>query len=382
MEWTYTSAGWTNTLVARYVTNLALLAIGAVRGDGTNRLYYNEFKTNGALHEASWTGSAWATSVVDNTYQSICLFTGAGRNDGVKHLYVGTSGNATHVGQGLWEYTYATGAWSKIFVHTNAMEGSGAVGDLCNDGTNRVLANTSVLDACTWSGTNYMTAAIDHRAALAPDPTDIGKVQNDGLTCVVINSGAGRVEYVRCGGGWATNRIDATVKRGDILVARLKSDGLRRVYSTYAASTGVVREFTWDTGSAAYRTSIVVDATSGATAKLAAGDGHNDGVARLYAPNYAGGCVLEITSTNPFVYPVPRSDLSLAGVGRTNSTPALAITNLTPACEYTVERLPDLPGRWSNAASFTANAVSTNWVDTRASGQAFYRAVGRPGEPR
>lgn len=382
MEWTYTGTGWTNTLVARGVTNLALLTIGAVRGDGTNRLYFTEYKTNGALHEAWWTGSGWSTGVVDATHQSFCLFSGAGRNDGATHLYVGTYGDAVHSGQGLWEYTNATGVWSKLCLHTNGMDGCGAVGDLRNDGTNRVLANTSVLDAYTWAGTNYTAAAIDHRAGLGPDPTDIGKVHNDGLTCIVANTGTGRLEYVRTGGMWVTNRIDVTGKRGDILVARLKSDGLRRIYSTYTSAKGPVREFTWDAGSATYRTSIVVDATSGATAKLAAGDGHNDGVARLYAPNYAGGCILEITSTNPFVYPVPRSDLSLAGVGRANGNPVLTITNLTAACDYTVESLPDFPGNWSNVAVFTASAALTNWVDTRAPGRAFYRAAGRPGEPR
>ncbi len=382
IEWTYTGTAWTNTLVTRWVTNLALVAIGAVRGDGTNRLYFTEYNTNGALHEARWTGSAWTNTVVDATHQSFCLFTGTGRHDGVNHLYVGTYGDAAHVGRGLWEYTYATGAWSKLCLHTNGMDGCGAVGDLFNDGTNCVLANTTVLDAYTWAGTNYAAAAIDHRAGLGPDPTDIGKVHNDGLTHVVANTGTGRLDYVYSGGVWTTNRIDATGKRGDILVARLKSDGLRRIYSTYTTAKGPVREFTWNSGSDAYTTSIVVDATSGATAKLAAGDGRNDGVARLYAPDYAGGRVLEITSTNPFVYPVPRSDLSFAGVGRTNGIPVLALTNLTADCDYTVERALDLPGGWSNAGAFTAGAAGTNWIDAQAPGRTFYRAVGRQGDPR
>ena len=38
IEWTYTQAGWSNKLVAASVKNLALLAIGAVRGDDSNRL--------------------------------------------------------------------------------------------------------------------------------------------------------------------------------------------------------------------------------------------------------------------------------------------------------------------------------------------------------
>ena len=382
MEWTYVGGGWTNTLVARPVTNLALLAIGDVRGDGSNRLYFTEFKTNGVLREAVWTGNAWQTNLVDATYQSLCVFIGEGRNDGVKHLYVGTSGNAAHVGQGLWEYTYTTGAWSKVCLHTNGMEGSGVVGDLCNDGTNRVLANTSVLDVDTWGGTNYSGMAVDHRAALAPDPTCLGKVHNDGLTHVVINSHTGRVEYACSGGAWVTNLIDATVQRGDILVARLAADGLRRVYATYTGGTlpkGPVREFTWDAQSGSYRTSIVVDATSGATAKLAAGDGRNDGVARLYAADYGGGRVLEITSTNPLVYPVPRHDLRVGWGGQTNGGAVVLLTNLTTDCPYTVERRPAMTGLWSRAATLTAGATATNWADGRAGSSAFYRVSGGTG---
>ena len=385
MEWTYTGTGWTNMVVARGVTNLALIAIANVRGDGSNRLYYTEFRTNGALHEAVWTGSAWATSVVDKTYQSLSLFTGAGRGDGVKRLYVGTSGDAAHTGRGLWEYSYTTGAWSKICLHTNGMEGAGAVGDLRNDSTNRVLANSSFLDDFTWTGTNYEAAAIDHSATLFPDPTDIGKARNDGLTRVFINSGQGKIEYSYGGGTWSKKVIDANVQRGDVLVARLKGDGLYRLYSTYTTKGGVkgpLVEFLWDSISTSYRSNVVVDGTTGATANIAAGNGRNDGVARLYAPDYAGGRILEITWNAPFVYPSPSNTLQIAGMDVTNGNVYLVLTNLTAECEYSVQNGTNLLGAWSNAAVFTAASSVTNWSVTNGPSPSFFRVKGRLNDQR
>lgn len=384
LEWTYAGTGWVNKVVASSVTNLALLAIGAVRGDGTNRIYYTEYRPTGALHEVQWNGSAWASGIVDNTHNAYCIFIGAGRNDGVPRLYAGTHGDASHVGQGLWEYTYTTGAWSKVCLHTNGMDSSGAVAALRNDGTNRVLANSSVLDEMTWNGSTYTTSAIDHTAGLTPDPTTVGKLRNDGRTCVLINSQTGKCEYVYNAGAWARTTVDATVQRGDVFVARLQADGLYRAYVTYTGNVlpkGPVREFTWNPATSSYTTSVVVDATTGATAKLAAGNGRNDGVARLYTPDYAGGRLLEITSTNAFLYAVPRTDLAIVGLAVTNGTVVLVITNLTATCDYAVERALDLLQGWSTDQVFTAVAPVTNWGETNGLDRAFYHVLGQPNTP-
>ena len=386
LEWTYAGTAWQYSSVATGVTNLAQLAVGAVRGDGTNRIYYTEYRPSGALHEVQWNGSGWTTGIVDHTYNAFCLFVGAGRNDGVQHLYAGTHGDASHVGQGLWEYTYATGAWIKFCLHTNGMDGNGAVAALRNDGTNRVLANSSVLDEMTWNGSTYTTSAIDHTAGLTPDPTAVGKLRNDGRTCVLINSPSktGKFEYVYAGASWLKTTVDATSQRGDVFVARLKADGLYRAYVTYAGNVlpkGPLREFTWDSATSSYTTNVVVDAITGATAKMAAGDGRNDGVARLYTPDYAGGRMLEITSTNAFHYAVPRADLAIGGLAVTNATVWLAITNLTATCDYSVERALDLRQGWSASEVFTAVAPVTNWPDTNGLDRAFYRILGRPTTP-
>ena len=386
LEWTYVGTGWQNRIVATGVTNLAQLAIGAVRGDGSNRLYYTEFRTNGALHEVQWNGSGWTTGIVDNTHNAFCLFIGAGRNDGVQRLYAGTHGDASSVGQGLWEYTYATGAWSKVSLHANRMDGSGAVAALHNDGTNRVVANSSVLDEMTWNGSTYTTSAIDHTAGLTPDPTAVGALHNDGRTCVLINSPGktGKFEYVYNAGAWIRSLVDATSQRGDVFIARLKSDGLYRAYVTYTGNVlpkGPVREFTWNPGTSSYTTSIVVDAITGATAKLAAGNGRNDGVARLYTPDYAGGRMLEITSTDAFRSAVPRADLAIVDMAVMNGAVSLVISNLTATCEYAVKRALDVQQGWTTSQVFTAVSSATNWCDSNQMDRVFYQIMSRPSTP-
>ena len=178
--------------------------------------------------------------------------------------------------------------------------------------------------------------------------------------------------------------MDATNQRGDVFVTRLKADGLYRAYVTYTGNgppKGPVREFTWNPGTASYTTSVVVDAITGATAKLAVGNGRNDGVTRLYTPDYAGGRMLEITSTNAFLYAEPRADLTIVGVSVPNGTLRLVITNLTVTCDYEVARTLDLQKGWSTSHVFTAASAVTNWNDATATNQAFYRIRGRPATP-
>ena len=67
-----------------------------------------------------------------------------------------------------------------------------------------------------------------------------------------------------------------------------------------------------------------------------------------------------------FVYPSPRSDLAIGAIGAASNAVTLGLTNLTAECEYTVASNTGLPGRWSNAAVFTAAAASTNWAAPQA----------------
>ena len=264
-EWTYANDQWSNTDIAKGVKNLALLALGDACGDGVARLYFAELVRDGVLKEAAWTDGVWTVRTIGDSFQSLCLFIGEGRNDGSKRLYMGTYGDKVRNDQGLWEYTYAHGTWTRIRLTTAGMEGEGAVGDLRNDGVNRVLASSRSLEELTWNGTAYSSSPIDNCDDLWPDPKELGDVRNDGLTRILINSGHGKVEYL------------------------------------HPLPKGPLKEYSWDPATSIYGHTIVVDAISGATAKLDAGTGRNDGVRRLYAPDYEGGRILEITSDDPFI---------------------------------------------------------------------------------
>jgi hypothetical protein len=305
LEWTHHESGWVDEIVAKDVRGLAMIAIGDARNDGLTRIYYSEFNKEGGLFEAEWNGETWSVKKIDAPLQSLCLFLGPGRNDGQNRLYVGTSGSEG----GLIEYSYGESGWtSQLQTTSGGMQGTGVVGDLRNDGVNRILAHSSVLDELTWNEDRYDTTPIDHGERLWPAPTGAGDIRNDGLVRIFINGGQGKLEYLCDSPSWRSHRIDDAVRRGDLIAARLHADGLTRLYATFSAKNwgdrlpkGPLTQYSWNGEDSEYEEDIVLDAISGATAKLASGDARNDSVIRLYAPDYEGGRILEITSENPFV---------------------------------------------------------------------------------
>jgi len=308
-EWTHQESGWQDELVAENVQGLAMLAIDDARGDGLTRIYFTEFHKEGGLFEAEWEGRAWNVEKIDDSVQSLCLFLGPGRNDGRNRLYVGTSGPPSDNDTGLIEYSYSTNGWTSQQLTTNGgMQGTGVVADLRNDGVHRILTHSSVLDELTWDDNRYVSTPIDHSERLWPAPTGIGDVRNDGLVRIFINGGQGKLEYAYDSSAWSRHLIDDAVCRGDLIAARLHADGLTRIYATFSAKNwgdrlpkGPLTQYSWNAEDSEYEEEIVLDAISGATAKLAAGDARNDSVTRLYAPDYEGGRILEITSEDPFV---------------------------------------------------------------------------------
>lgn len=388
-EWSYVAGSWNKMVVVPAVSNLALLAIGDVHNDRTNRLYYAEFHKRGGLHEVSWTGTGWSRTTIDQDRSSLNLFIGPGRNDGRQRLYVGGASTTSPANTytGLWEYTWSDGAWQKLRLHGTPMEGRGAVGNLRNDGVMRVLGNgagsaPSFFYDFTWSGSSYASFPIDvASAALGPDPVDVGFTRNDGKVRVVANTQQGKREYTWNGSAWQALTFDPLNRRGDMRVARLKSDGLYRMYATHAGATTPkppLLEFSWSAATSKYTSNTVVDAVTGATAMLDAGNGRNDGVARLYAPDYAGGEMLEITSSDPLVYARPASDLRLNGLSVGAGSVSVSISNLTAHCEYQVLSVSDLTANWRQVGAFTATGAATNWPDVPPGGAAFYRVKGQP----
>lgn len=296
-EFTFSNGQWGDAEVVPYVRNIGLIAIGDGRGDGSSNVYWSEFMgIVGCVFEASWNGSEWNIDTIDKGVQSLSIFIGPGRNDGRNRLYAGTFGAKA----GLWEYTYKNGNWQALQVTTQGMEGSGAIGDLRNDGINRILSNANDLQEVTWNGTTYNSVSINSDN-IWPDPTDIGYGRNDNLIRAYINCSLGRVEYSYSNGSWKETIIDNTSQRGDVYLARLKNDGLFRLYTTFSLNPKrKIREYEWGSGSYSMD-STTLDGLTGATAQLTSGNGRNDGVERLYTPNWAGGYIYEVTATNPWI---------------------------------------------------------------------------------
>jgi len=386
-EWNYGTGSWSKTVVVSAVSNLALMAIGDVRNDGTNRLYYAEYNKWGDLHEVTWTGTNWSRITIDQDRSSLNIFIGDGRNDGRQRLYVGgaSTSSPSNPFVGLWEYTWSAGSWQKLQLHATGADGRGTVGNLRNDGVMRVLGNgignsPSFFYDFTWSGSSYASFPIDVASyALSPDPTDVGCPRNDRTVRVVANTQQGKREYTWNGSAWQSLTFDPLNRRGNMRVARLKSDGLYRIYTSHSSTPAIpLKEFSWNPSTSQYASNTVVDAVTGATAMFDAGNGRNDGVARLYAPNYAGGELLEITSDSPYVYAAPDGGLRLNGLSVGTGTVRVSVTNLTARCEYRVRRASDHLADWQQVGAFTATGTSTNWLDAPTNGAAFYQVLGRP----
>ena len=303
-EWTYnkTTKSWSDVLISNVDNKLETIALGQARNDDTTRLYFTEFGGNGRVHEATWRGNSWNIVIIDNNIGALCTFVGKGRNTATNYLYVGGGS------KGLHEYFWDGTTWIKKQMHFGGLEGVGGVGDGRNDGVNRVYSNGNVLREFDWNGSNYTWTDFE-TTTNAPDASFIADGRNDGVNRVYINAEAGgapnkgRLEYTYSNGTWVVNQVHTTANRGDFMAAKLKSDGKTRLYGTQSGSccstVGPMREFEWDGTS--WTNNIILNANSGATALLAAGDGRNDDTTRMYATNYASGSIWELTWPDPFV---------------------------------------------------------------------------------
>jgi hypothetical protein len=295
-EWTYRASRWNVTTVKTGVVNIANITVGDGRGDNVKRLYFSEFRDTGDLYEATWNTNSWNVTRIDTSVRSLNIFTGRARSDSVSRLYVGNAQT------GLWEYSYNGGVWNKTRICADGGEGNGVIGNLRNDGVVRIASNGRRMSELTWSGIKFDSLSID-TTTLWPDPLLCGDLRGDGVNRILANSNKGRIEFVYSSGSWVRTVIDPTVQRGDILIAKLKVDGVSRAYSNFTAQgttkpAGPVKEYRWN---GTYHSNNVIDAVSGATASLAVGTGRNDKVVRLYAPHYSTGKIYEITNDTPFV---------------------------------------------------------------------------------
>lgn len=301
-EWTYdsTSKTWNHTTVAKNLRALVTIDMGQARNDGKNRLYLTEFINTGRVLEAEWTGTSWKINKMDDNLHSLTIVVGDGRNDGKNYVYVGSTNGGT------LEYAWDGTNWVKTQIHFQASEGVGIVGDSKNDQVNRLLMTSDNVKEYTWQGTRYTIDSPSPKIEW-PDAIHIGQGRNDGINRIYANcfSGRGRIEYTWNGTFWTETIINPFVHRGDIYTAAVKADGLTRVYTTtskyFKGEAGTLNEFVWNSNTKQFDSTVVLDATSGATAMIVSGYGRNDDTMRLYATNYVAGTTYELTNKSPFV---------------------------------------------------------------------------------
>jgi len=295
---------WSTQTILGGLTNakLIFMALGACKNDGVNRLYFSEMDhSGGRIFEATWGGSNWNTIQIGTASEAITeIIIGDGRNDGLNRLYIGGTGTT-----GFNEYTWDGTNWTSIQLYVEDMEGSGFVGDATGSGMNSVYSTGQYIKKCDWNGTAYNSNDISISSSW-PDPFSLGDCRNDGVQRIYANTNDGRHEitYNTSTTNWDVVTISNNAQRGDICLAKLKADGLSAIYSTFSSITWsstpalAFTEYKWN--GTDYDSTMVLDATSGATSMINAGIGRNDDTMRLYAPNYGANSLFEITWANPY----------------------------------------------------------------------------------
>ena len=304
-EWSFENNAWSLNDVVHPgpLDNLMHIAAGDARNDGTVSIYFAEWHQAGRIFEATWNGSAWQKNVIGVAPEvNTGVVVGDGRNEGRNRLYVSGS-------YGLHEWNWDGNSWNHTPINSAYHEVSGDIGDARNDGVQRVMMNTDCPQELTWAGTSFDQVNLLCPTNTYPDAVQIADGRNDGIQRVYVNTTAGgdtldgRWEYTWVGTGWVSELIEDEEHRGDIHLAKLKSDGKNRVYTTtsdyWAGPADDLVEYEWD-GSSWVKTGVVLDAISGATAMLASGNGRNDDTLRMYTPNYVTGGIYEITHVDPY----------------------------------------------------------------------------------
>lgn len=298
-EWSFNGSTWSyTTILSGPLVNIISLRDGKIKNDGINRIYIAEWSpSNSVVLEATFSGGNWSTTQIGTEPSQVTgIFIGDGRDDGIDRLYV------TGI-FGLKEYTWNGNSWDIITVLTGVIsEGVGEAGDGRNDGVNRLYTDMDFVAEQTWTGSSFSSSSLSATAQW-PECLVIGQARNDGVNRVYAKTGGGRLELTYNGGGWDVVSVSDSTKRGDILVARVKSDGLYRVYSNicqgWQTETGEFYEHSWNGNS--YNQDMIVDAVSGATGSIITGNGRNDDTIRIYVPHYTAKTIYEITNTSPFV---------------------------------------------------------------------------------
>lgn len=293
-EWTYSGGGW--NCVTVHSVGMDMLFVGNGRNDGTNRIYAGRGqRCKCDMTEITFSSSRWDKQDVGIDVGPIVgAVLGNGRNDEVMRLYIGIENG------GVYEYTHTGSEWDKLEVSSYG-GGTIDIGNGRNDGVSRVYSPAwgDKLYEFSWTGMSFSSEVID-LLPIGLTAAAIGQGRNDGVNRIYVSALYKHLyEVTYTSERWQV--VDMTPSgpnrsRYCVRVGKTRSDGKYRVYAT--TQYGALYEYSWD--GTTWQDSIVVDATTGATAYLDIGSGRNDDTARIYTTNFSTGEVYEITNTEPY----------------------------------------------------------------------------------
>jgi hypothetical protein len=281
---------------------ISALTTGDGRHDGTKRMYVAA--RDSKIYELTPTTGTWAlvsigAGVGASNYGMLGVTLGDGRGDGTVRVY-GSSDDAH-----LYEFTYSGGVWNTVDMGTGQSSYSMnkvAVGPGRNDGVNRVFAanNDSAMYEYTWTGTAWVCHGMGRIGSSMRDVA-VGNGRNDGVIRVYGGNLGGRpfeYSYSNSLSTWTicvvdnARLTDANSWLERITLADGRNDGVTRLYGAdhdshlYEYSYGPDYDPNYYSIGGSTFTKSSMGYCSNFMQAVAAGNGRNDGMVRIYAGNY------------------------------------------------------------------------------------------------
>ncbi len=273
---------WVKTTVGTGMGWASSLVIVPGRNDDTNRIYAAGWNR---LYEFTWRNNSWQGLDMGAT-SGWGVSAGIGRNDGRIRIYATFTVVNPQYG-GVYEYTWENGTWQRSVVATFPSGPSSsaghavALGPARNDDTIRVYGcdcNNGRTFESTWNGTSWVTNQIFNWAG-----TDmiIAQGRNDGVYRIYLTKqGTAIREYTWNGQSWEYQELDTLRFYYDVAAGEGRNDSVLRIYAGLGSSPYAVYEFTWN------GTSWQKERMKGfprIPRCVVVGEARNDGIKRVYA---------------------------------------------------------------------------------------------------
>jgi formylglycine-generating enzyme required for sulfatase activity len=183
-EFTWSGSSWTKVDISSTTNYMLNIAIGTGRNDGINRIYATN--DDGHLYEFSWSGSSWTKFDVNSSITDfIDIKVNDGKNNGTKNIY------ATNIDEHVYEFVWSGSTWVKTDLGSCSVGGSAAnipitIGNVRNDGINRVYGGSSGINEFTWTGSAWQKVLMKQLSNVTF--VTVGDARNDGFNRIYFGS--------------------------------------------------------------------------------------------------------------------------------------------------------------------------------------------------